>query len=155
MNPNKLQSMVQMIVSKEKYGVSKTKLNKEMFYADFYSYKKYGRSISGLSYRAIQYGPVPEHYETVYDHVQGLTKKSFLANADFDYELLFCDKPNISFLSNEDIEIINRVMDVLVDMKRSDVIKMSHEENGWLKNKDAHNIISYNEAYTLKAFSLN
>ena len=126
-----------------------------MFYADFYSYKKYGRSISGLSYRAIQYGPVPEHYETVYDHVQGLTKKSFLANADFDYELLFCDKPNISFLSNEDIEIINRVMDVLVDMKRSDVIKMSHEENGWLKNKDAHNIISYNEAYTLKAFSLN
>ena len=155
MNPNKLQSMVQLIVSKEKYGVSKTKLNKEMFYADFYSYKKYGRSISGLSYRAIQYGPVPEHYETVYDHVQGLTKKSFLANADFDYELLFCDKPNISFLSNEDIEIINRVMDVLVDMKRSDVIKMSHEENGWLKNKDAHNIISYNEAYTLKAFSLN
>lgn len=53
----------------------KTKLNKEMYYVDFYSYKKYGRSISGLAYRAIQYGPVPEHYETVYDHVQGLIKE--------------------------------------------------------------------------------
>lgn len=54
----------------------KTKLNKEMYYVDFYSYKKYGRSISGLAYRAIQYGPVPEHYETVYDYVQGLIKKA-------------------------------------------------------------------------------
>lgn len=63
MDPDKLQSMVQFIVSKEKNGVPKTKLNKKMFYADFLSYKKHGRSISGLAYRAIQFGPVPEHYE--------------------------------------------------------------------------------------------
>lgn len=152
MNPDKLQCMVQLIVSKEKKGVSKTKLNKELFYTDFYSYKKYGRSISGLAYRAIQYGPVPEHYETVYDHVQGLTKKNFMASVDFDYDLLFCDTPDTSALSKEDIDIINHVMSVLVDMKRADVVDLSHKESGWINNKDHHDIIPYDEAYSLKAF---
>lgn len=152
MNPDKLQSMVQLIVSKEINGVPKTKLNKEMYYADFYSYKKYGRSISGLAYRAIQYGPVPEHYETVYDHVQGLIKKSIETSADFEYDLLFCDSPDTSALSKEDINVINHVMSVLVEMKRADVVDLSHKENGWINNKDHHNIIPYDEAYSLKAF---
>ena len=130
----------------------KTKLNKEMYYVDFYSYKKYGRSISGLAYRAIQYGPVPEHYETVYDHVQGLIKKSIETSADFEYDLLFCDSPDTSALSKEDINVINQVMSVLVDMKRADVVDLSHKENGWINNKDHHNIIPYDEAYSLKAF---
>lgn len=152
MNPDKLQNMVQFIVSKEKNGVSKTKLNKEMYYADFYSYKRYGRSISGLTYRAIQYGPVPEHYETVYDHVQGLTKKNIAANTDFDYDLLFCDAPDTSALSKEDIDTINKVMSVLVDMTRADVVELSHKEDGWINNKDHHDIIPYDEAYSLRAF---
>ena len=154
MNSEKLQSMVQLIVSKEKYGVSKTKLNKEMFYADFYCYRKFGRSISGLTYRAIQYGPVPEHYETVYDHVQGLTKKSIVTDADFDYDLLFCETPDTSSLSNDDIDIINKVMSTLVGMSRADVIDLSHKETGWIKNKDSHSIIPYDESYDLKAFTL-
>lgn len=152
MNAEKLQSMVRLIVSKEKNGVSKTKLNKEMYYADFYSYKKYGCSISGLSYRAIQYGPVPEHYETVYDHVQGLTKKNIIVNNEFDYDLLYCEAPDTSSLSQEDIDIINKVMSVLADMTREEVIELSHKENGWANNKDRHSIIPYNEAYNLKAF---
>ena len=36
-----------------------TKMNKLMFYADFIHYKRHGYGITGLSYRALQYGPVP------------------------------------------------------------------------------------------------
>lgn len=152
MNPDKLQCMVQYIVSKEAKGVSKTKLNKEMFYADFYNYKKHGRSISGLAYRAIQYGPVPEHYETIYDHVQGLTRETILCNGDFDYDLMHCDNPDSSSLTEEELDTINKVMSTLVDMNRSEVIELSHKENGWKKYKDKHGFIPYDEAYTLKAF---
>ena len=152
MNPDKLQAMVRLIVSMEKDGVSKTKLNKEMFYADFYSYRKYGRSISGLAYRALQYGPVPEHYETVYDHVEGIDKR-IVANEDFEYELLYCASPDTSALSKEDIEAINNVMNVLVGMNRSEVVELSHNEYCWLNNKDYHAIIPYDEAYGLKAFA--
>lgn len=153
MNAGKLQSMVQLIVSKEQCGVSKTKLNKEMFYADFSSYKKYGRSISGLSYRAIKYGPVPEHYETVYDHIAGLTK-SIVESNDMEYELLHCDTPDTTSLGKEDIEVIDKVMSVLAGMSRADVVALSHSENGWLKNKDSHGMIPYDEAYTLKGLSV-
>lgn len=133
MNPEKLQSMVQLIVSKEKNGVPKTKLNKEMFYVDFLSYKKYGRSISGLAYRAIQFGPVPEHYETVYDHVKGLNK-DIVVNNDLEYELLFCDLPDVSALDKQDIDIINQVMSVLAKMKRAEVVGLSHKEI-WMVEK--------------------
>lgn len=152
MNAGKLQSMVQLIVSKEPSGVSKTKLNKEMFYVDFSCYKKYGRSISGLPYRAIQYGPVPEHYETVYDHVAGLTKSVVECN-DMEYELLHCETPDTSFLNKEDIEVIDNVMSVLVGLSRAEVVSISHSENGWLKNKDSHSMIPYDEAYTLSGLA--
>ena len=37
-----------------------TKMNKLLFYADFLHYSKKGYGISGLSYIAIDYGPVPK-----------------------------------------------------------------------------------------------
>src|SRR5258706_10044998 len=48
----------------------KLKLNKLLFYTDFSHYKNYGRSISGLSYRAIQYGPVPANYDNIYTYLE-------------------------------------------------------------------------------------
>lgn len=64
----------------------------------------------------------------------------------------FCDSPDTSALSKEDINVINQVMSVLVDMKRADVVALSQKENGWINYKDHHNIIPYDEAYSLKAF---
>jgi len=43
-----------------------------MFYSDFLHFKKYGISISGLRYQAIEFGPVPVHYRTIYDNIDGL-----------------------------------------------------------------------------------
>ena len=42
-----------------------TKMNKILFYIDFTSYRDLGMAISGLQYRAIDYGPVPEHFARV------------------------------------------------------------------------------------------
>ncbi len=146
----KLQCMVRMIVSMEKGGVPKTKLNKEMFYSDFLCYRRYRHGISGLEYRAIRYGAVPEHYETVYDHVAGLERR--IAGSDMEYELLCCDEPDVSALSEEEKGVINDVMSVLAGMKCSDVVRLNHEEDCWIKNRDSHGFIPYDEAFGLKAF---
>ena len=45
----------------------KTKLNKLLFYADFAFYKLYGRSISGAMYCAIDMGPVPDNFSTIFE----------------------------------------------------------------------------------------
>lgn len=43
----------------------KTKLLKEMFYADFIYYKKTGASITGLEYAKITHGPVPDNFDEI------------------------------------------------------------------------------------------
>lgn len=70
----KLFEMVRYIV--HSHGeIFPTKLNKLMFYCDFCHYREFGLSISGLTYRALNFGPVPDHYATIYDNVPGLEKK--------------------------------------------------------------------------------
>ena len=36
------------------------------FYIDFLSYREYGSAMTGLTYRAIDYGPVPEKWDKIY-----------------------------------------------------------------------------------------
>ena len=43
-----------------------TKMNKLLFYIDFLSYREYGSAMTGLTYRAIDYGPVPEKWDKIY-----------------------------------------------------------------------------------------
>src|SRR5258708_4328749 len=47
----------------------KTKMNKLLFYADFFHYSKTGYSITGLTYVAIRRGPVPKNYGSIYDRL--------------------------------------------------------------------------------------
>jgi len=62
-------------------GVWKTKLNKLLFYADFAFYKLHGRSISGATYCAIDMGPVPDNFSTIYEKLvkEGVLNVSFTA----------------------------------------------------------------------------
>ena len=45
--------------------VLKTKLLKEMFYTDFLYYKNTCKSITGLEYAKLQFGPVPDQFESI------------------------------------------------------------------------------------------
>mgnify|MGYP002508221313 CR=1 FL=1 len=94
----KLFDMVSYIVMK--HGeVFPTKLNKLMFYADFNHYRKTGQSISGLQYRALNFGPVPDHYATIYDNTPELDKRLIEAH-DMVSTLLSCN-------SNKDYETLS------------------------------------------------
>lgn len=151
MSPNKLEAMVRMFVHNEKGGIVKTKLNKEMFYADFLHYRRHGRSISGLQYKAIQLGPVPVHYDTIYDHVEGIQKEIVETN-NLEYTLLKCDNPNITALDEEEKKTITEVSKVLSPMTRQQVVELSHTEDAWKLYKDSHELIPYMEAFSLKEF---
>jgi len=45
----------------------KTQINKLLFYADFLSFRNTCFSISGIKYRAIEMGPVPKNFQTLYE----------------------------------------------------------------------------------------
>ena len=145
----KLFDMVRYIVAK--HGeVFVTKLNKLMFYADFYNYRKTGQSISGLQYRALNFGPVPEHYATIYDNVPGIDKHLIEAH-DMVSTLLSCPiDSDFGELSDAEKESIDKVVDNLRMLSVSNIIEASHHENCWLNNFHDYCYIPYDEAFGLK-----
>lgn len=144
----KLFDMVRYIV--KKHGeVFPTKLNKLMFYADFCHYRKTGQSISGLQYRALNFGPVPDHYATIYDNVPGLDKK-LIETHDMVSTLFACQHEyNFEHLSEEEKQSIDYVIEKLLPLTVSEVIEASHREHGWKHCSVAHSHIAYDETFNL------
>ena len=150
MNTDKLQAMVRFLIQREGGDVCPTKLNKEMFYADFLHFRRNSRSISGLQYRAIKYGPVPEHFDTVYDNVDGVTKESVITY-DSECIRLHCNATcDTSPLSAEELDTLTYVSSILQPMKTSEVVELSHNEEAWKHHESTHSMIPYSEAYELR-----
>lgn len=53
-----------------------TKMNKLLFYTDFLSYRERGIAMTGLSYRAISYGPVPENWDRAYSQFDEIKQET-------------------------------------------------------------------------------
>lgn len=148
-NIRKLFEMVRNIV--RIHGeIFPTKLNKLMYYTDFYHYRKSGISISGLQYRALNFGPVPDHYATIYDNTPGLDKRLIEAH-DMVSTLLTCEiEEDCEILSTAEKESIDFVVEKLRPLTVAQIIEASHEETGWLTNAESRAFIPYDAAFDLK-----
>lgn len=145
---NKVSEMVKYFIYNEG-GVFPTKLNKEMFYADFYHYKLHGQSISGLQYQAIKFGPVPVHYDTVYDNIDGI-EKDVVVSHNMESTRLSCKSFDLSIFTNQELQTLNIVLSTVQSMNTQDLIAKSHEEDAWLNYHRENALIPYSEAYGLK-----
>jgi putative zinc finger/helix-turn-helix YgiT family protein len=139
----------------EKLKPYKTKLNKLLFYADFIMYEKSGFSMSGMKYRAIIMGPVPENYDSIYDHLA--------RNDEFDIiPTLFQDggvgdkfKPNAKHKFNPDLfsavelSVLEDVAKKFRNTSTNEIIDISHKEKGWIENKHSRGIIDYKYGFDI------
>ncbi|OAQ41964.1 hypothetical protein A5893_02265 [Pedobacter psychrophilus] len=124
----------------------KTKLNKLLFYADFLNFKNTGYSITGMSYKAIPYGPVPSEYERLYirlsdDQQISIQPKYFNDFCAEEFKALSNFKENV--FSKEEIEVIWKVVNSLGKLGTKKVVDISHEEKAWTENQADKNFISY------------
>lgn len=55
-------------------GVFVTMMNKLLFYLDFLSYRERGVGFTGLSFQAIQHGPVPLRWDRVYSLIDDISQ---------------------------------------------------------------------------------
>lgn len=144
----RVSEMVKFFVYKEG-GVFPTKLNKEMFYADFLHYKLYGQSISGLQYQAIKYGPVPVHYDTIYDNIKGINKEMVISY-NMESTRLSCEGFDPSVFNEHELQTLDMVLAMARPMNTQDLIAKSHEEEAWLNNHDNNALIPYSDAFALR-----
>lgn len=152
-NLSKLAEMV--VFFAEKMQPYKTKLNKLLFYADFSMFRKTYFSISGTQYKAISMGPVPLHFNSLFDYLA--------RNGDVDINYTtFPDggigeqfKPYLNRKFNPEIftemerEIIESVALRFKDTSTDEIIEISHREKAWIDNFPGQNIIDYKHSFEL------
>jgi uncharacterized phage-associated protein len=152
----KLEKFTEMVVYfTEKLQPWKTKLNKLLFYADFAMYKQSGYSISGVQYRAIPMGPVPNNFNSIFEYLannddvdlnyttftDGGTGEQFKPNAKkvFNYGL---------FAENE-LQILENIAERFKNTSTNEIIEISHREKAWQENKDEKKLIDYKYSFDL------
>lgn len=128
-----------------------TKMNKLLFYIDFLSYRERGFAMTGLSYRAIEFGPVPERWDRVYSEFSEIVQDLKQAG-DFVGSML---RANASVekgvLSDDDMRIIDIVCAAFGNKTSREMSKISHNEDAWINRQSSREHIPYSEAFSLKA----
>ncbi len=135
----KVANLIVYLISHTK-NVSKTKLNKLLFYADFKTFKKAIRSISGLSYIKLQYGPVPDDYEDLYPFME---KMGYIESNDEkeDYKIYKAKKEfDDTIFQNYELEVMKETMEELGNKNAKQLSELSHQEEGWKEVPDCKKI---------------
>ncbi|HEV2481644.1 MAG TPA: type II TA system antitoxin MqsA family protein [Puia sp.] len=154
---DKIASLITYLIrhSKPEFN-DKLKLNKQLFFADFAHYKNFGASISGLSYRAINYGPVPANYDNIYTYLEneqliasqflrlpnGGAREVFISEAGFDENLF----------TEQEKQTMETIVERFADISTWDMVELSHQEKAWKELEPTRGLIGYQDyAFELAA----
>ncbi len=149
-NKNKVFNMILFLADS---SILKTKLLKEMFYADFMFYKNIGNSITGLEYAKLQYGPVPNDFEKIIEECckKNLIDYKVTYDNNLEYhEIIAKSKVNLNIFSNEEIEILKKIKEYFKDFSSKKIEDFSHKEKGYIETKMYKNI-SYDYAFDIES----
>lgn len=120
-------------------------INKALFYVDFLHYKNYKKSLTGSRYIPLDYGPCPDQFQSIFEHMehQEILKKSgkhdFIASVKLD-ESVFDD---------QELKTLNTVLGLVKSDGGQKLYKRSHNELAFKETVFAHPI-SYEYAKKLK-----
>jgi uncharacterized phage-associated protein len=128
-----------------------TKMNKLLFYIDFYSYRKTGKSLTGLTYRALPYGPVPERWDRIYGCFDEIVLEPRISGDKEGIVIVPVGASTPGLLNAEDLEIISFVCTRFKDSSAADISRISHEEEAWQECNSNRLRIPYEYAFKLKA----
>jgi uncharacterized phage-associated protein len=148
---DKLKNIILYFIDKCE-GVFTTKMNKLLFYADFLSYKSRGVGISGLAYKAIQYGPVPSQWDVVYGLMDDINHEIIEFPSGNSGEILFSEmQPDLNLFSEGEINTLDAVLRRFKNHTANDISQTSHQEDAWKNYIGTKELIDYTEAFALKA----
>jgi putative zinc finger/helix-turn-helix YgiT family protein len=133
----------------------KTKLNKLLFYADFTMHKQSGYSISGVQYRAISMGPVPNNFNSIFEYLSnrddvdiyyttfqdGGTGEQFKPNPKKEF--------NSQLFTEGELIILENIAERFKNTSTNEIIEISHREKAWQENKDEKKLIDYKYSFDL------
>ncbi len=120
-----------------------TKLNKILFYSDFWAYRKLGQSITGQQYQKLGKGPAPRRLLPV---VRKMEESRDCVVAEREYfgrtqkVLLARREPDLSLFSGAEIAIVRDVIERLQGLNATGVSELSHQFIGWQLAEEGEDI---------------
>ncbi|WP_044640820.1 type II TA system antitoxin MqsA family protein [Risungbinella massiliensis] len=128
-SPMKLTQMILFFARNVNQNLYVTKLNKLLFYADFYHFLRKGSSISGTRYLCDHYGPVPEKFNTLYDNM----KEIELMENEYGQFILPTSAFDHRFFTPEEQETMAMVLEKFEKTTSSEISELSHQEMAWIR----------------------
>ena len=126
-------------------------MNKILFYVDFAAYRESGMTITGLSYKSLDYGPVPEHWDRIYSQFDEIIQVPRIVGEREGTELQAKVKTDRAKLTNFEKEILDKVCARFATVSSAEISRISHEEEAWLQCKATQDTIPLEYAFLLKA----
>lgn len=114
--------------------IPKTKLAKLLYLADFAWYYDHSESMSGMRYRKIAYGPVPDTFFRALDELEEAGKIS-IERKDVDGMEMFLvgeqesnKNEKISTLSPEELKLMDEIGKKWKDKKTKEIVNFTHNQ---------------------------
>jgi len=109
------------------------KLNKLLFFADFYAYGIYGEPITGFEYQKLQLGPAPKRMREI---KQEMVKQGDLGLQELPLEewrrSVNLRRPDLSVFKPEHVSLVDGIIEALRDADGSTVSAISHRMPCWI-----------------------
>ncbi len=127
-----------------------TKMNKLLFYLDFISYREHGQAMTGLKYRALEFGPVPDRWDIVYSSFPEIRQElrefgeftgSIIKSVGTSDTILFSDK---------ELKILDAVCTTFGSYSSRELSALTHKESAWINHCQNQEFIPFEEAFALK-----
>ena len=128
-----------------------TKMNKLLFYVDFLSYRDRGMAMTGLVYRAIDFGPVPDRWERVYSEFAEVKQELHQVGEFVGSKLKALEDVDVSLFTDEELKVLDAVCSCFGSMSSREISRVRHEEDAWIKHHEKHELIPFSDSYTIRA----
>lgn len=120
----------------------KTKLQKAMFFCDFYAFEKNGRALTGMTYAHANYGPVMERYDVWLKKLEMDGIVEIVPHGDWGEVVVATDTETYVF-SEKELSMIHVVCDFVNTFGSArEISDYSHRLTAW-KETDSGKPISY------------
>ena len=117
--------------------LNRTQLMKYLFASDFLNYKLFNKTISNFKYAHAPFGPIVNNQDAL---LNLLIKQDYikLESSFDDTAMLFVplQGADLSCFSEDEINILNKIIDEFKGMSTKDLSDWSHKFIGWSKTKD-------------------
>ena len=126
-------------------NVGKTVLFKILYFTDFNFYEIFEQKLTGESYRKIEHGPAPIHFDSTIKELKDSKSVSEMNKPYRGYKqkkYISLIEPDISLISGSELDFINKYLSIYANYNATQISEHSHQDIPYAASEDSQ-IIDY------------